>query len=409
MESIMTIRNPFILLIFLLIFGCSSTPQLPLISDEEASKYEKEYLAEYEQLKRNFSKQSEIKWIQPANKKLPCKVYVGISKGDDRTLDDNYKIYWDGGCKNGYANGLGREFERATVLNMEALAIYKGSEEKPEYFVQTYLLDNKTQEGDISNGYYVETTINEDNFNFDINYQYGFFGSKEIPYRLITMKSPFNDNILQYKQYQNFSYVLYDYSNNEFEQAKYNFHMVYKGKENGFGFSTRKSGETLSIEFSNGSMVSEVQLPNSYFLKVGLVQNEINDAGVKAISAQKYALKVKKQYMNRICKESESVDFMDDKEYKNICNDSSEMNIKIEEKLAQINILKQQKREQQHQYDLLIAKQKQAEAERNQEAWNSINQSLKDLGDNIRKNTPKTTYTNCNGTYGGVNCTSTTY
>jgi hypothetical protein len=382
---------------------------LPLISDEEASKYEKEYLAEYEQLKRNFSEQSEIKWIQPANKKLPCKVYVGISKGDDRTLDDNYKIYWDGGCKNGYANGLGREFERATVLNMEALAIYKGSEEKPEYFVQTYLLDNKTQEGDISNGYYVETTINEDNFNFDINYQYGFFGSKEIPYRLITMKSPFNDNILQYKQYQNFSYVLYDYSNNEFEQAKYNFHMVYKGKENGFGFSTRKSGETLSIEFSNGSMVSEVQLPNSYFLKVGLVQNEINDAGVKAISAQKYALKVKKQYMNRICKESESVDFMDDKEYKNICNDSSEMNIKIEEKLAQINILKQQKREQQHQYDLLIAKQKQAEAERNQEAWNSINQSLKDLGDNIRKNTPKTTYTNCNGTYGGVNCTSTTY
>lgn len=113
--------------------------------------------------------------------------------------------------------------------------------------------------------------------------------------------------------------------------------------------------------------------------------------------------------MNRICKESESVDFMDDKEYKNICNDSSEIKIKIDEKLAQINILKQQKREQQRQYDLLIAKQKKAEAERNQEAWNSINQSLKEMGDNIRKNTPKTTYTNCNGTYGGVNCTSTTY
>ncbi|WP_194091517.1 hypothetical protein [Vibrio hibernica] len=403
-------RSTYLLpMFFIIISGCSSTPKLPLISDDEAFKYEKRYLAEYEQLKNDFSDQSVIKWVQPANKKPPCKVYVGVSKGDDRTLDPNYKIYWDGDCKNGYANGLGREFERATVLNMEALAIYKGKEEEPEYFIQTDQLDNKTQEGDISNGYFVETTINEDNFNFDINYQYGFFGSKEIQYRLITMKSPFNDNILQYKQYPNFSYVLYDMSNNEFEQNKYNFFMNYKGKANGFGFSTPKSGATASGEMSNGSMVRRVQLPNSYFLKIGSVQSEINDAGVKALNAQKYALKVKKQYMNRICKESKSVDFMDDKEYKNICNDSSEIKIKIDEKLAQINILKQQKREQQRQYELLIAKQKQAEAERNQEAWNSINQSLKELGDNIRKNTPKTTYTNCNGTYGGVNCTSTTY
>ncbi|MCG7643710.1 hypothetical protein MHM99_19685 [Alteromonas sp. MmMcT2-2] len=406
----MTIRSNFALLIcFILISGCSSRPKLPLISDEEAFKYEKEYLAEYEQLKSDFSDQSEIKWVQPANKKTPCKVYVGVSKGDDRTLDPDYKVYWDGDCKNGYANGLGREFERATVLNAEALAIYKGKEEEPEYFIQTYHLDNKTQEGDINNRYFVETTINEDNFNFDINYQYGFFGSKEMPYRLITMKSPFNDNILQYKQYPNFSYVLYDMSNNEFDKNKYNFYMNYKGKANGFGFSTPKSGATASGEMSDGSMIRRVQLPNSYFLKIGSVQSEINDAGVKALNAQKYALKVKKQYMNQICKESKSVDFMDDKEYKDICNDSSEIKIKIDEKLAQINILKQQKREQQRQHELLIAKQKQAEAERNQEAWNSINQSLKELGDNIRKNTPKTTYTNCNGTYGGVNCTSTTY
>lgn len=406
----MTIRSIFPLLIFfILISGCSSTPKFPLISDEEAFKYEKEYLAEYEQLKSDFSDQSEIKWVQPANKKTPCKVYVGVSKGDDRTLDPNYKIYWDGDCKNGYANGLGREFERATVLNMEALAIYKGKEEKPEYFVQTYQLDNKTQEGDISNGYFVETTINEDNFNFDINYQYGFFGSKEMPYRLITMKSPFNDNIFQYKQYQNFGYALYDMSNNEFDKNKYNFKMNYKGKENGFSFLTPKAGATASGEISNGNLVRRVQLPNSYFVKIGSIQNEIKDAGVKALNAQKYALKVKKQYMRRICKESVSVDFMGSAEYKNICNESPNVKIKIDKKLAQINILKQQKREQQRQYDLLLAKQKQAEADRNKEAWNSINQSLKELGDNIRKNTPKTTYTNCNGTYGGVNCTSTTY
>ena len=56
----MTIRSTFALLIFfILISGCSSTPKLPLISDEEAFKYEKDYLAEYEQLKSDFSEEEE--------------------------------------------------------------------------------------------------------------------------------------------------------------------------------------------------------------------------------------------------------------------------------------------------------------------------------------------------------------
>ena len=406
----MTIRSTFALLIFfILISGCSSTPKLPLINDEEAFRYEKEYLAEFEQLKSDFSDQSEIKWVQPENKKSPCKVYVGVSKEDDRTLDDNYKIYWDGGCKSGYANGLGREFERATVLNMEALAIYKGKEEEPEYFIQTYQLDNKTQEGDISNGYFVETTINEDNFNFDINYQYGFFGTSEMPYRLITSVSPFNDNSVHYKQYINFSYVLYDMSYNEFDKRKYTFEMIYKKNSNGFGFTTPKIGAVASGEMSNGTFVRRVQLPKSYFDKVAQIRNEIKDAVIKAVNAQKYALKVKKQYMNRICKESYTVDFMDSSEYKNICNDSSDIKMKMDEKLVKINTQKQQKRAQNHQEKILIENKNRAQASANRQAWKDLNQSLKETAESIRKNSPTTTNTNCNGTYGGVNCTSTTY
>jgi hypothetical protein len=39
----------------------------------------------------------------------------------------------------------------------------------------------------------------------------------------------------------------------------------------------------------------------------------------------------------------------------------------------------------------------------------AFQRSLDSLNRQIRDMTPKTTFTNCNGTYGGVNCTSTTY
>ncbi|MDT8370730.1 MAG: hypothetical protein RQ783_01915 [Gammaproteobacteria bacterium] len=42
------------------------------------------------------------------------------------------------------------------------------------------------------------------------------------------------------------------------------------------------------------------------------------------------------------------------------------------------------------------------QAEANAQAWKDLNQAIKDA-------TPKSTYTNCYDTFGGVNCTSTSY
>ena len=44
-----------------------------LITIEEAFKYEKQYLAEYENLMLDYVP-NEIKYIQPHNKSIPCKV-----------------------------------------------------------------------------------------------------------------------------------------------------------------------------------------------------------------------------------------------------------------------------------------------------------------------------------------------
>ena len=125
-------------------------------------------------------------------------MYVGTSSQNDRTNDPEYKIFWDGNCKKGYAYGLGREFERGTLTNMEAIAIYSGKKEEPKYFIQKYNLNNILMEGDLTNGYFVRTLIKDEGLNFDINYQYGFFPSKTLQPALIIYSSPFSDNLVLY-------------------------------------------------------------------------------------------------------------------------------------------------------------------------------------------------------------------
>jgi hypothetical protein len=93
------------------------------VDETEAFKYERKYLAEYQSIKESHIVQSIVKWIQAANKNVPCKVFIGTSKNKDRTLDVNHKAFWDGDCKNGYANGLGRHFETGTIRNQDAIVI----------------------------------------------------------------------------------------------------------------------------------------------------------------------------------------------------------------------------------------------------------------------------------------------
>ena len=103
------------LLALSLLSGCSSAPkqefQKPkypvIISEVDAFKYEKSLLAEYEKLKANTIKPKILEeWIQPSNKKELCKIYTSSRP----TSNEDYSIYWDGGCKDGYASGLGYFF-----------------------------------------------------------------------------------------------------------------------------------------------------------------------------------------------------------------------------------------------------------------------------------------------------------
>lgn len=362
----------------------------PYITESEVSKYEKVYLEEYNTIK-GIEKKEYTKWIQAINKKENCKVFVGYNPNDDRTKKIDYKIFWDGGCKNGYAYGLGREFEKSLLTDMEAIAVYDGTKTEPEYYYQNYKLNNVIEEGNLNHGYSVATIINDDGINLDIKFRKSYHNKES----LITYgieNSPFSDDILFFKGYPNFGYTIRDFTNNTFDNRKYEFNIIDKksNKVNGFIFAISKNGEISSLEVENENLIRRVELPKSYLNNIEKIFNEIRNTTQNIQNEQQKASIIKTQYKNKICKSSVKVDFMDNGEYKAICEEDKRMvklKTKIDAKLVQINQLKQTKREQISQERLIRARESEAmSAQRRAVAMEqaNFNQSMQDINNNFQ-------------------------
>ncbi len=374
--------------------ACTGQPSLPKIDEMEVQKYERNYLAEYDKIKQqNLNYKDSFKWIQPKNKKEKCKIYVSINPKDDKTIKANYKLFWDGKCKNGYAYGLGREIETTLYTNIQQIGYYEGGKAK-EFCSFIDPLNNITKEGTCSYNikkpnYSVTTKILDENGNLEINYTLENSGTTSSPALFVQM-SPFSNVQTYIKAYPNFAYIITDLSKEEFDNRNFHFTIAKKpGKSNGFGFETLKQGGTISGEVSNGNLIRRVILPQSYFNKVSAIFDEIKQSANISLEAQKRALIIKNKYKKRICKKNIKVPFMNNKEYKDICNEDKKfkhLKIKIDQKLAQINKLRQEKRNQINTQRLIQAREMEALAARqraitanNMQAFNSFMTSLNSI------------------------------
>jgi len=342
-------------------------PTITSIGNDEAFSYIDNYMAEYEALnKANTDNNKIVKWIQPDNKTEPCKTFVGTSKDNDRTLDESYSIYWDGECKYGYAYGLGREFEKTSLTNLESIVTYKGKNEMPDYYIYSDNLNGITIEGNPFKGYYVKRQIIDEPLNFNITYNYLFVDPTESKPVLSTTISPFSPTKRFHKVYQNFRYTYTDESRNEFSSLKSVFETYHRDKENGFAYlSYKKYAPHNGAEMINGSMVRFVNLPPEFLTHSNAVLSDIIDANQKANTARQQALRVKKSYTNKICKDSVTVDFMDNDEYKAICDETefyADLKEKINAKLAEIEKQNQIKRDQLYQKERMNAQRRAASA-----------------------------------------------
>lgn len=380
--------------------GCAGQPSIPKVEEAEVGTYEKNYMSEYENIKKANGKYTpKYKWIQAQNKTQECKVAI-LTKLEDKSLKPGYALFWDGKCKDGYAYGIGRTIENTLVESSHSIG-YFNKGKAIDYFVEFQPLKGIELNGifnpDDGTGHFVITQVDDKNGNLNIYYEYGSFSLDGLK---TTMKTyPFHDVVEYFKVYPNFSYIIADLTTNEFDNKKYEFKIKdHKTEEyNGYGFVTMKKGFTIAGEISNGTLIRRVQLPQSYFDNANSIFSEIKREANIALEAQREALVIKEKYKKIICKDDVKVDFMDNDEYKEICKEDekiAELKTKIDAKLAQIEQQKQVKRQQQNEQRLIQAREAEAQAAQrraaaaeeanNQAAWDSVNRSIQNMNNNMQ-------------------------
>lgn len=119
----------FALFFLALLTGCASSvqniPKARAISNDEASAFERDLQAIPSQV--SMEPEPPI-YIQPVNKKEPCK----LPTTQDQLNRNNFRAYWDGQCKGGYAFGLGRDIAISDTHHVEEITIHNGMGYNPD-------------------------------------------------------------------------------------------------------------------------------------------------------------------------------------------------------------------------------------------------------------------------------------
>lgn len=101
-----------------LISTAAHAQQVKSLSYAEAAAFEKWLQGnEYSPLRE------ELVYTQPVNKKVACK----LPSSSDQLSRNNFRAYWDGQCKNGYAFGLGRDIAISDTHHVEEITIHDGT------------------------------------------------------------------------------------------------------------------------------------------------------------------------------------------------------------------------------------------------------------------------------------------
>ena len=110
----------------------------PKVSMREAMKYENQIIAAA--ASQPVVPQAERLYTQPVNKTESCKLPTTQNQLDRK----NFRAYWDGDCKDGFAFGLGRDIAISDTHHLEEITIHNHSSPEIERPVAHYDFINNT-------------------------------------------------------------------------------------------------------------------------------------------------------------------------------------------------------------------------------------------------------------------------
>lgn len=376
-----------VLLIFVLLsVGCTTTSsQFRSVNHSEALAFEQSLGAV-----AAMPSPPEKLYIQPLNKNEPCK----LPTSKEQLERKNFRAYWDGQCKNGYAYGLGRDIAISDTHHYEEITIHDGNGDNLNApavsydFVNNsvvYRMGGTTFPAHSMFGEYIKNDFN----GFNVMYSAGTLDDSGKA--LMTQGSPLNptrvlindDRRIVYKFTDNTSAPVVNPSAPIFVAET----LDSKSKRPG-GFTIVKYGNGQIRHFKvNDAQFEPVTLPEEYIAVVNRKYNEVTFAYRDASSKIENAQRMEREYLHMACGDAYKINGVDTSVSSKICswrnrfkepfnNALEKYNAKLEEQKKTAQSIKQQQK-----YQEQIALQQQIiNQQRSQQAFQDSMSALSDLG-----------------------------
>jgi hypothetical protein len=409
-----------ILITAVFLSGCQTTNQLRKVSVEEAFSNIRALEVQAKESSKSRPEGDPL-FTQPVNKSEPCKLPTTQGQLDRK----NFRAYWDGECKGGFAFGLGRDIAVSDTHHVEEIITYgdngRGSGAPTVLYdfvhkVVTYTLADEKRRALIYE--YVERITNEAG-NFNINYNISGYDGNGLQ-TLITW-SAFNPVSVYLKGSKGVVYRFEHHSIATSNDAPVELLQTFKpnSDQGPIGYTIARFANGLVRHIKNGKG-ELVELPDEYISMMVDKYDEVKLTSRRALEVRKKAKQMEREYLHLACNDKHEISGLEKEVYNKICTWREQFKEPFE--LAQkkyndwqdktLERMRAEARTQLEQQRLQLEHQRLQEQQKRQ-AWDAFNRGLQSFNnsmDSIIQNTPKTTNTDCYKRWdGSVNCSSTTY
>lgn len=309
------------------------------------------------------STEDQYQWVQPKNLDEDCKVFISNQLAETVASSHAY-LYWDGGCKNGYAHGLGREFVSSSLDNEEPVDLYfltdyqREGGAAPARYIEHNFVNDVTKEGDLISGYYLQNVYSKSRlqtynippwlkelFQFDPEYvgdlYFGFMGGDgksiftELTYFSHIVRSIRGDAGARLEIHRNIgdSNSFQQYSATTYFLPKLPMRNLYEIELNApkmrwFGVSRRtlepgtifeRAQESTSYKGVGEANKFGDAAPDQYFEQLEGIELRITKISELALYERLIALSIKGVYLANRCHEQALPSFIAKEKYRQIC------------------------------------------------------------------------------------------
>ena len=318
--------------------GCATTaqqgPSARALNYDEASAFERGLKSA--ELPALWQPDSPL-FVQPVNKKEACK----LPTSQDQMERRNFRAYWDGACKNGYAFGLGRDIAISDTHHLEEITIHNGTSSNLDAPLVTYDFVNtkvfyRSPTGKFPASAWMEEEIQNSAGGFFVMFTTGIID--ELGNSSAVRASPLRSNRVLLNDRRNIIYRFTDGAGVPvLDPSAVSFTAeTLDPKTNlpgGVAIVAHGNGQVRHLKL-NGASPESVVLPVQYVNELSEKLKSTQDAVTAAQPSIERARQIEREYLYLACNGKHVIDGLDRQAATKICNWRGQFKDPYEKSLA---------------------------------------------------------------------------